>query len=206
MLLDRRTQQMIPVSLKVALAGLFIVCLVGLILHETRARNPILNLRLFKIRRFSMSVISLLVVASCYSFTGFLLPFYLQDVLGLTATSVGMLFMAPSVDNGSVGACERSSRRSSRAAHSGDCRRCVHDCFARYGCLFACRFPLAPARATGHCQCHHQRNFQSGQFYGNDRDDAGRASRFRIGGESRYFWFRECFGNRVEQFADVGSL
>jgi MFS family permease len=97
MLLDRRTQQMIPVSLKVALAVLFIVCLVGLILHETKASNPILNLRLFRIRRFSMSVTSLLVVASCYSLTGFLLPFYLQDVLGLTATSVGMLFMAPSL-------------------------------------------------------------------------------------------------------------
>lgn len=56
MLLDRRTQQMIPISFKVALAVLFIVCLIGLILHETRARNPILNLRLFRIRRFSMSV------------------------------------------------------------------------------------------------------------------------------------------------------
>jgi EmrB/QacA subfamily drug resistance transporter len=97
MLLDRRTQQMIPVSSKIALAGLFIVCLVGLILRESRVNNPILNLTLFRIRRFSMSVISLLVVASCYALTGFLLPFYLQDVLGLSATSVGMLFMAPSV-------------------------------------------------------------------------------------------------------------
>ncbi len=97
MLLDRRTQQMITANSKVALAVLFGICLVGLILHETRTRNPILNLRLFKIRRFSMSVISLLVVASCYALTGFLLPFYLQDVLGLSATSVGMLFMAPSV-------------------------------------------------------------------------------------------------------------
>jgi EmrB/QacA subfamily drug resistance transporter len=97
MLLDRRTQQMIPASSKVALAVLFIVCLVGLVLHETRIKNPILNLTLFKIRRFSMSVISLLVVASCYALTGFLLPFYLQDILGLTATSVGLLFMAPSI-------------------------------------------------------------------------------------------------------------
>jgi MFS family permease len=97
MLLDRRTQQMIPASSKVALAVLFIVCLVGLVLHETRIKNPILKLTLFKIRRFSMSVISLLVVASCYALTGFLLPFYLQDILGLTATSVGLLFMAPSI-------------------------------------------------------------------------------------------------------------
>jgi EmrB/QacA subfamily drug resistance transporter len=97
MLLDRRTQQMMAVSAKTALAVLFCLCLVGLIVHETRTKTPILNLRLFKIRRFSMSVISLLVVASCYALTGFLLPFYLQDVLGLTPTHVGLLFMAPSV-------------------------------------------------------------------------------------------------------------
>jgi EmrB/QacA subfamily drug resistance transporter len=97
MLLDRRTQQMVAVSSKAALAVLFCLCLVGLIVHETRTKTPILNLRLFKIRRFSMSVISLLVVASCYALTGFLLPFYLQDVLGLTPTHVGLLFMAPSV-------------------------------------------------------------------------------------------------------------
>jgi EmrB/QacA subfamily drug resistance transporter len=92
MLLDRRTQQMMA-----ALAVLFCLCLIGLIVHETRTRTPILNLTLFKIRGFSMSVISLLVVASCYALTGFLLPFYLQDVLGLTPTLVGLLFMAPSV-------------------------------------------------------------------------------------------------------------
>jgi EmrB/QacA subfamily drug resistance transporter len=97
MLLDRRTQQMIAGSSKAALAVLFCVCLVGLILHETRTKAPILNLTLFKIRRFSMSVISLLMVASCYALTGFLLPFYLQDVLGLTPTKIGVLFMAPSV-------------------------------------------------------------------------------------------------------------
>jgi EmrB/QacA subfamily drug resistance transporter len=97
MLLDRRTQQMIAVSSKAALAVLFCLCLIGLISHETRTKTPIINLTLFKIRRFSMSVISLLVVASCYALTGFLLPFYLQDVLGLTPTHVGLLFMAPSV-------------------------------------------------------------------------------------------------------------
>jgi hypothetical protein len=206
MLLDRRTQQMIPVSLKVALAVLFIVCLVGLILHETKASNPILNLRLFRIRRFSMSVTSLLVVASCYSLTGFLLPFYLQDVLGLTATSVGMLFMAASLIT--IALAPASGHLADRLGPRipGTVGVAFMIVSLGMGGLLARRFALAPARLPGHCQRHHQRNFQSGQFYGNDRDDAGRASRFRIGGESRYFRFRECFGSRVEQFADVGSL
>ena len=188
------------------MAGLFIVCLVGLILHETRARNPILNLRLFRIRRFSMSVMSLLVVASCYSLTGFLLPFYLQDVLGLTATSVGMLFMAPSLIT--IALAPASGHLADRLGPRIPATVGVAFMIVSLGMGAFLRVDshwLLPA-LTGHCQRHHQRNFQSGQFYGNDRDDAGRASRFRIGGESRYFWFRECFGNRVEQFADVGSL
>ena len=44
-----------------------------------------------------MSVVSLLIVASCYTLTGFLMPFYLQDILGLSPTRVGILFMLPSI-------------------------------------------------------------------------------------------------------------
>jgi EmrB/QacA subfamily drug resistance transporter len=94
---DRRAQQIIGANARAALIILFFICLAGLIFHETRTKSPILNLSLFKIRRFSLSVISLLVVASCYALTGFLLPFYLQDVLHLTPTGIGLLFMAPSV-------------------------------------------------------------------------------------------------------------
>jgi MFS family permease len=43
MLLDRRTQQMMAVSSKTALAVLFCLCVVGLIVHETRTKTPILN-------------------------------------------------------------------------------------------------------------------------------------------------------------------
>jgi EmrB/QacA subfamily drug resistance transporter len=96
-LFDRRTQQVISDSAQLLLTLFLAVALSGFLLHESRAKNPFVNLELFKIRRFSCSVISLLVIAMCYSLTGFLLPFYLQDVLHLTATQVGVLFMAPSV-------------------------------------------------------------------------------------------------------------
>jgi MFS family permease len=74
-----------------------IAALVGFLAHESRTKQPFVNLELFKIRRFSFSVISLLVIGMCYSLTAFLMPFYLQDVLRLSPTQVGMLFMAPSV-------------------------------------------------------------------------------------------------------------
>jgi EmrB/QacA subfamily drug resistance transporter len=96
-LFDRRTHQVIGDSVQTLLVIVLLGSLAGFLMHESRTKNPFVNLELFKIRRFSFSVISLLVIGMCYSLTGFLLPFYLQDVLHLSATQVGMLFMAPSV-------------------------------------------------------------------------------------------------------------
>ena len=94
---DRRTHQIVGASTKVFLFAALGVSLVAFIAHEARAKNPFVNLELFKIRRFSFSVVSLLVVSICYALISFLMPFYLQDVLGLTPTRVGVLFMLPSV-------------------------------------------------------------------------------------------------------------
>jgi EmrB/QacA subfamily drug resistance transporter len=96
-LLDRRTQLIVSGSTKIFLAGFFFASLAAFLLHESRAKHPFVNLELFKIRRFSFSVVSLLVIAISYTLTGFLMPFYLQDVLRLSATQVGVLFMAPSI-------------------------------------------------------------------------------------------------------------
>jgi EmrB/QacA subfamily drug resistance transporter len=96
-LLDRRTQLIISGFAKIVLAVFFFASLAAFLLHESRTKNPFVNLKLFKIRRFSFSVVSLLVIAISYTLTGFLMPFYLQDVLGLSPTQVGVLFMAPSI-------------------------------------------------------------------------------------------------------------
>jgi EmrB/QacA subfamily drug resistance transporter len=96
-LFDRRTQQVIDGSTQMFLLVVLVGGLAAFLVHESRTASPIVNLELFKIRRFSCSVASLLVIAMCYSLTGFLLPFYLQDVLELSPTQVGLLFMAPSV-------------------------------------------------------------------------------------------------------------
>ena len=96
-ILDRRTHQLIGSSTKFFLLAVFIGSLAAFLVHESRAQSPFVNLELFKIRRFSFSVVSLLVVSICYALTSFLMPFYLQDILRLTPTQVGMLFMAPSI-------------------------------------------------------------------------------------------------------------
>jgi EmrB/QacA subfamily drug resistance transporter len=96
-LFDRRTQLIASGSTKMLLAAFFLASLAVFLIHESRTRSPFVNLELFKIRRFSFSVVSLLVVSICYALTGFLMPFYLQDVLHLSPTQVGVLFMAPSI-------------------------------------------------------------------------------------------------------------
>lgn len=97
LLFDRRTQATLAGSVRVVLIFVLLVSLAGFLVHETNTKNPFVNLQLFKIRRFSFSVVSLLVIAICYSLTGFLMPFYLQDVLHLSPTQIGILFMAPSI-------------------------------------------------------------------------------------------------------------
>jgi EmrB/QacA subfamily drug resistance transporter len=94
---DRRTQENLGASAKLLLTAGFLASLAVFIVHESRAKSPFVNLQLFKIRRFSFSVASLLIIAMCYSLTGFLLPFYLQDILHMSPTKVGLLFMAPSI-------------------------------------------------------------------------------------------------------------
>jgi EmrB/QacA subfamily drug resistance transporter len=94
---DRRTQQMISEFTQGLLVLALVISLAAFLVHESRAKSPFVHLELFRIRRFSFSVISLLVIAMCYSLTGFLLPFYLQDVLRLSPTQIGVLFMAPSI-------------------------------------------------------------------------------------------------------------
>jgi EmrB/QacA subfamily drug resistance transporter len=97
LLLDRRTLQMIGSGTQMTLAMMFVGFLFALIYHEANAKSPFVNLSLFRVRMFSFSVASLLVIAMCYTLTGFLLPFYLQEVLDLSPTAVGFLFMAPSI-------------------------------------------------------------------------------------------------------------
>ncbi len=97
LIFDRRTEQVIGQWTKVLLGLLFFASLSVFLFHEGRTKNPVVHLALFRIRRFSMSVVSLLIIAMCYTLTGFLMPFYLQEILGLTPTQMGILFMLPSI-------------------------------------------------------------------------------------------------------------
>jgi len=94
-LLDERAARLVGDGRKTMMGLLFAVTLAGFVAHETRATDPVVNLSLFRIRMFTFSVVSLLLVATANSRATFLMPFYLQDVLRLS----------PSSDSLSVGRC-----------------------------------------------------------------------------------------------------
>jgi len=78
----------------------FALALLGgifLLRSETKAKMPILNLSMFRIRQFSAGVASLFLIAATLSAINFLLPFFLQNLLGYSPSQVGWIIVADSV-------------------------------------------------------------------------------------------------------------
>jgi EmrB/QacA subfamily drug resistance transporter len=97
LLVDRRSAEVLGAGEKAAMAGVFVATLAGFLVHERRARNPVVNFALFRIRMFSFSVLSLVIIATTMSALMLVLPFYLQDVLHLSPSFIGVLFLAAPV-------------------------------------------------------------------------------------------------------------
>ena len=95
LVLDRRALEIFGAQSKIVFAALFCASLATFLVHEARTPSPFIDLSLFKVRMFSMAALSLVIVSSCYVLTGFLLPFYLQEVLHLKPSFIGLLFMVP---------------------------------------------------------------------------------------------------------------
>jgi MFS family permease len=97
LLLDRRALQVIGSQARIVFGFAFLLFLGAFFAHEKKTPHPFVDLSLFKTRMFTMSAISLLIVATCYALCSFLLPFYMQEILGLSPSTIGILFMAPAV-------------------------------------------------------------------------------------------------------------
>jgi EmrB/QacA subfamily drug resistance transporter len=83
---------------------LFALFVALFVFFERRSPDPILDLRLFRRRLFTAGIVSLWLISLTQTATFFLLPFYLQGLLALTPTAVGVtlifysvviVFMAP---------------------------------------------------------------------------------------------------------------
>ena len=71
----------------------FVVLLGAFIWWELRSSNPMLELRLFKVRLFSMGAAAGFIAFMGTSSLIFLMPFYLQTVAGYSPAQVGLIMM-----------------------------------------------------------------------------------------------------------------
>lgn len=93
-ILDRQAMESLTPSGRAVAVAAFAVLAAGFAVRESRAPSPILNLALFRIRMFAFSTMTLLLVSIVMSLTVYLLPFYLQDVLRLSPSFLGILFIS----------------------------------------------------------------------------------------------------------------
>ena len=94
---DQRIMESLAPGLRAALVAVFAVVLSGFLYRERTVASPILDLSLFRIRMFTLSSLALLLVGVAQVMIGFVLPFYLQDVLHFTPSFIGLLFMSAPV-------------------------------------------------------------------------------------------------------------
>jgi uncharacterized Tic20 family protein len=68
---------------------LFVVGIIGLIWWQWRAKNPIMNLRLFKYKNFAICCLLMILVGGVLNAATVLEPQFLQQLMGYTATRAG---------------------------------------------------------------------------------------------------------------------
>ena len=90
---DYRMTETLGRELQLGLIALLASFFIAFLYRESSTASPILDLSLFRIRMFSLSSLTLLLVGIAQVMIGFVLPFYLQDVLLLSPSFIGLLFV-----------------------------------------------------------------------------------------------------------------
>jgi MFS family permease len=96
-IIDHRIMEMVSFALRIVGIVLFAGLFLGFLYREWTTPSPILDLSLFRIRMFTLSGLSLLLVGVAQVMVGFVLPFYLQDILHLSPSFMGFLFISAPV-------------------------------------------------------------------------------------------------------------
>ena len=94
---DHRIMEALAPTVRIVLVIGFVFFFCAFLYREWTTPSPILDLSLFRIRMFSLSSLALLLVGVSQVMIGFVLPFYLQDVLHLRPSFIGVLFVSAPV-------------------------------------------------------------------------------------------------------------
>jgi MFS family permease len=97
MLLDQKIAQVMGTGSQTLLALAFVGVLWGFIAQEKKIQSPMIDLSFFSVPAFGFGSVGLLMCCITQGLTTFVTPFYLQDVLKLSPSFIGLIFLAPSL-------------------------------------------------------------------------------------------------------------
>ena len=97
LLLDQKVAQMFGGASQLFLGALFLAALWYFLRHEKRVTSPLVDLSIFSVRVFGYGSVGLLFCNINQGLATFITPFYLQEVLKLSPTFIGTIFLVPSL-------------------------------------------------------------------------------------------------------------
>ena len=97
MLLDQKIAEVIGAGNQALLILTFVGMLWSFLSHEKKTPSPMIDLSFFSIPVFGYGSLGLLMACITQGLTTFVTPFYLQDVLKLSPTFMGIIFLVPSL-------------------------------------------------------------------------------------------------------------
>ena len=78
-----------------AYGAVFVISLIAFLYRESSCKDPLLDLSLFRDKRFTLPILSMAISYMVINMINVLGPFYLQGAMGYTPSQVGLLFMLP---------------------------------------------------------------------------------------------------------------
>jgi MFS family permease len=97
MLLDQKIAALLGAGNQALLVLAFVGTLWGFIAHEKKIPCPMIDLSVFSVPIFGYGSLGLFMCCITQGLISFITPFYLQDVLKLSPTFMGMIFLVPSL-------------------------------------------------------------------------------------------------------------
>jgi MFS family permease len=96
-LLDQKIVEVLGAGSQALLGLAFVGTLWSFISHEKKTRSPMIDLSFFSVPVFGYGSVGLLMCCITQGLVTFVTPFYLQDVLQLSPTFMGIIFLVPSL-------------------------------------------------------------------------------------------------------------
>src|SRR5262245_2584371 len=97
MLLDQKIVEVLGAGSQALLGLAFVGTLWGFVSQEKKSPSPMINLSFFSLPVFGYGSLGLLICCITQGLITFVTPFYLQDVLKLSPTFMGIIFLVPSL-------------------------------------------------------------------------------------------------------------